>query len=253
MLLTLALRSLAARPVRSAVLAIGFGLGVGVMAVLLGVGDVILDQARAPALAGGGDVRIGSPTGRIANGRFVLYQLRAGGPFGSDVRAAAPSLRETMFLSHDGRTIPVAARAGIPSADRALGDQEIAPVEGWDDTPADRAWLEADAGSILRDIDRFHPIPDVPARASSWAEWLYFNGSAGSARFYLTFLAGPAGEGGRRPLVVRLQLERSGMMSSYSERSDIDSKALLDAAPEITVGNSSVRLSGTDYRIHLDL
>ena len=38
MLLTLALRSLAARPVRSAVLAIGFGLGVGVMAVLLGVG-----------------------------------------------------------------------------------------------------------------------------------------------------------------------------------------------------------------------
>jgi hypothetical protein len=38
------------------------------MAVLLGVGDVILDQARAPALVGGGDVRIGSASGRIANG-----------------------------------------------------------------------------------------------------------------------------------------------------------------------------------------
>jgi hypothetical protein len=42
MILTLALRSLFAHPVRSAVLAAGFGLGVAVMAILLGVGQVVL-------------------------------------------------------------------------------------------------------------------------------------------------------------------------------------------------------------------
>jgi hypothetical protein len=47
MMLTLAIRSLFARPVRSLVLAGGFGLGVAVMAALLGIGGVILEQARA--------------------------------------------------------------------------------------------------------------------------------------------------------------------------------------------------------------
>ena len=32
-------------------------------------------------------------------------------------------------------------------------------------------------------MDRFHPIPDVPARAASWAEWLYFNGRAATRTF----------------------------------------------------------------------
>src|SRR4029079_12403663 len=90
MILKVALRSLVARPVRTAVLAVGFGLGVGVMVTLLGVGDVILQQARAPALAGGGDVVVGAATGRVANAPFVLYTLRPGGPF-AGVRALAPS------------------------------------------------------------------------------------------------------------------------------------------------------------------
>ena len=46
----LALRSLTAHPIRSAVLAAGFGAGVGVMAILLGVAEIVLDQSRAPAL-----------------------------------------------------------------------------------------------------------------------------------------------------------------------------------------------------------
>jgi hypothetical protein len=252
-LLKLALRSLAARPVRSAVLAIGFGLGVGVMAVLLGVGDVILDQARAPALVGGGDVRIGSASGRIANGPYVLYQLRAGGPFGSAVAALAPAVRDAVYLRHDGRSVPVAMHGSIPSADRALGDKEIRGIQSWTDTPADREWLETPPSSILRGIDRFHSIPDVPARAGSWAEWLYFNGIARGGRFYLTFLAGPVEAGGGRTLVARLQLERDGIMSSYSERAPIDSAALIEHAPDLTAGSNTVRLIGTDYHIHLDL
>ncbi len=54
----LALRSLTAHPVRSAVLAAGFGVGVAVMAILLGVAEIVLDQAQSPALVGGGDVVI---------------------------------------------------------------------------------------------------------------------------------------------------------------------------------------------------
>ena len=54
----LALRSLTAHPIRTAVLAAGFGIGVAVMAILLGVAGIVLEQAQSPALAGGGDVLI---------------------------------------------------------------------------------------------------------------------------------------------------------------------------------------------------
>jgi hypothetical protein len=46
---TLALRSLTAHPVRSAVLAAGFGVGVAVMAILLGVAEIVLTQAGLPS------------------------------------------------------------------------------------------------------------------------------------------------------------------------------------------------------------
>jgi hypothetical protein len=252
MILKVALRSLAARPVRSAVLGVGFGLGVGVMVTLLGVGDVILRQARAPALAGGGDVIVGSATGRVANAPFVLYTLRPGGPF-SGVRALAPSAIDTLYLRHDGRAVPILVRGGIPSAERALGDRETAGTAAWIDTAADRAWLSRDPSAVLRSIDRFHAIPDVPARAASWAEWLYFNGTAGGARFYLTFMTGPETAPGRRGAGVRLQLERDGALTAYSSQAEADADDIVANAPDLTIGNNRVRLVGTDYHITLDL
>jgi hypothetical protein len=93
----------------------------------------------------------------------------------------------------------------------------------------------------------------VPARAGSWAEWLYFNGTARDGRFYLTFLAGPVDASGQRSLVARLQLERKGVMSAYSARREIDPAALIEDAPDLTVETTTVRLTGVDYRIHLDL
>ena len=72
MILRLALRSLLTHPIRTLVLACGFGLGVGVMAMLLGVGEVILDQARSPAVSGGGDVVIASSTGELPSARWIL-------------------------------------------------------------------------------------------------------------------------------------------------------------------------------------
>src|SRR5262249_5266362 len=148
---------------------------------------------------------------------------------------------------------PIRARGGIPSLERALKDPETSGVSSWVDTPEDREWTSPDAEAVLRSMDRFHPIPDVAARASSWAEWLYFNGRAGSARFYLSFIAGPRLSSGRRAVGVRLQLERDGKMTSFSDAGEITVDALLASAPELTVKENRVRLVGREYRISVDL
>jgi hypothetical protein len=254
MIVRLALRSLLARPVRSAVRVGGFGLGVAVMAVLLGVGRVILDQARAPQLRGGGDVVIAGASGRLPNAPFVLSSVLQRGALASEIRIAAPSADSELFLVQPGGgTMPLRARGGVPSLERALGDPETSGQAAWTDTAADRAWAAPDPNGVLRAMDRFHAVPDVPVRAASWAEWLYFNGRTADARFYLTFMAGPLAASGRRTLGVRLQLERGGVMTTYADRVDIDEAALLAAAPDLAVGPNRVHLDGDRYVIALDL
>src|SRR5262245_13737852 len=177
MIFTLAWRALAAHPVRTIVLGVGFGLGVGVMATLLGVGEVVLDQARSPSLAGGGQLVVSAAAGPMSSARFVLatlQQLRSRG--GAGRVTASPRKRADLFLVRNGAVVPVHARGGIPSLERALGDPETAGVAEWTDTSEDKTWSSPDFGAALRAMDRFHAVPDVPARASSWAEWLYFKG-----------------------------------------------------------------------------
>ena len=267
MILRLALRSLLTHPIRTLVLACGFGLGVGVMAMLLGVGEVILDQARSPAVSGGGDVVIASSTGDLPSARWILSSgLRTGG-FEDRVSAASPSRRATLYLvrsrTHEcsrvrrsaGRSpvLPFASRAAFPALERAIGDPETSLISSWTDAPSDAPWSSPDPGAALAALDRFHPIPDVPARAESWAEWLYFNGHAGDTRFYLTFLVGPKRPGGRRIAGVRLQLDRAGQRSSYSQSQEVNEADVLSSAPNLTIGSNRVRLDGMRYRITLDL
>ncbi len=253
MLLRLAIRSLLVRPVRSAVLACGFGLGVAVMTALLGIGAVILDQARAPALVGGGDVVVVGSAGRLRDARFVIADVLGAPPFAPRVAAVAPSDRAGLYLIDAHGATSISARGGIPSRERAVGDPETSTTAAWTDTTADRTWVAPDPEQVLRAVDRFHPIPDVPARASSWAEWLYFNGRVEAARFYLSFIAGPRLAFGRRVVTVRLQLERGGVMTSFSEAQEVDAAALLASAPDLTVGRSQVRLVGRAYHLTIDL
>ena len=149
---TMAWKSLVAHPVRTAVLSIGFGLGVGVMATLLGVGEVVLEQARAPALAGGGDVVVTGISGSVTSARFVLDALQKGvgsrvprrpGRTSRPLVAASPRRRADLFLVRPEGIVPVRAKGGIPSLERALGNPETAGVEAWLDTPADAAWIVA--------------------------------------------------------------------------------------------------------------
>ena len=254
MILTLALRSLLAHPVRSAVLAAGFGLGVSVMAILLGVGRVVLEQARAPELVGGGDVLVTGQSGEVTAARVLLAGTLATAPLGAWTRAASPWSRETLYLLGDKGPLPVRARGGIPTLEKALGDPEIAG-QPWHDTAADSSWTAPAPDDLLRAVDGFHPIPDVPERRSSWAEWLYFNGRAADARFYLTFLVGPPDErdrSRRRVAGVRLQLDRGGTVETFSASALLSDEEVA-RAPELTIANNGVRLEGGRYRLSLDL
>lgn len=252
MIIRLALRTITAHPIRTAVLAAGFGTGVSVMAILLGVAQIVLDQARAPALAGGGDVVV-TGTSHGIPARVLLVGALQTPALASRTKAAVASSRAGLFLvKDDGSTIAVKARGGVPSEERRLDDPELRDQPAWQDTEEDRAWTTPDPADVLRAIDRFHPVPDVPEWASSWAEWLYFNGRSGDTRFYLTFLVGPGTPDGRRVAGVRLQLERQGKLTSYTAGAALDRAAVL-RAPELTIGNNTITLEGRRYRIALDL
>jgi hypothetical protein len=253
MILRLALRSLLARPARSMVLACGFGLGVAVMASLLGIGEVMLEQARTPALRGGGDVVVFGATGQVSSARYVLSSVLHAAPLSTRVAAASPTQRAAAYLVRGGRVVAIRARGGVPSLERALADPETSSVAAWTDTTADAAWASPEPGAVLRSMDRFHPIPDVPARAASWAEWLYFNGRSGESRFYLTFLVGARRPDGRRTAGARLQLDHAGRRSSFSEAVELEDGRVLAEAPDLVIGASRVRLEGLRYRLTIDL
>ena len=246
----LALRSLTAHPVRSAVLAAGFGAGVGVMAILLGVADVVLEQSTSSALAGGGDVVVSLAPQVPA--RLVLTGTLQADDIRPRVRAASPQDEWTLYLVRRGAPVEVRAHGEIPSLQRELGSAVVSDASIWDDTPADREWKQQTPEAILRFVDRFHPIPDAPDWAASWAEWLYFNGRSGDTRFYLTFLAGARTADGGRAAGVRLQLDRGRGMETFAAGAPLTDQDAL-RAPDLTIGESSVRLDGLRYRIHLDL
>jgi hypothetical protein len=246
----LALRSLTAHPIRSAVLAAGFGIGVAVMAILLGVAGIVLEQAQAPALAGGGDVliRLSLPV----PARLVLSGTLQSDALRTRIRTAAASHTTDLFLLQNGTATRVAAQGGIPSLERALKDPETSAIDAWRDTAEDTAWTHAPPDVLLRQLDRFHGIPEGTRWGNSWAEWLYFNGRSNDASFYLTFLVGPRTASGARSAGVRLQLQRGGQTESFTGRAELTDAELV-RAPDLTIGASSVRLDGMRYRIHLDV
>ena len=236
-------------------LACGFGLGIAVMAELLGVGDVILDQARSPALQGGGDAVVSGAFGAVDNARYVLSVVRGTPGTRSHVVAASPSRKQSLYLIKRGMVVPVVARAGVPSLEKAVGDKEVAGVAAWVDAPGDARWTHVDPGDVRRSMDRFHRQPDVSEFSSSWAEWLYFNGRSadGRVRFYLTFLVGPVVRPGVRSAGVRLQLDRDGHVKNYASRAEVDEQAAIDGAPNLDIGQNQVRLDGLQYHIALRL
>ena len=122
----LALRSLTAHPVRSAVLAAGFGVGVAVMAILLGVAGIVLEQAQSPALVGGGDVE--HPLVAVGAGRDLCSRARCNRMrFDRAFAPRLPRTRPTSFCSTtaERRGSPRAAASPASSASSAIRKSRI--------------------------------------------------------------------------------------------------------------------------------
>ena len=228
----LAIRSLTAHPVRSAVLAAGFGFGVAVMAILLGVAQIVLEQSRAPALVGGGDVLI-----RLSDqvpGRLVMAGALQSAALRSRIRTAAPTHTAPLFLLHNGRATRVQSAAGSRVRPRAR-QPETSAIAEWVDSP--RTSVDPNTRTKCCGMSiGFIRCPALPSGRGHRRSG-YFNGRAPNARFYLTFMVGPATAGapGHRSASVRLQLDRGGEMQNFTATASITEADALEA-PDLRIG-----------------
>jgi len=273
MIRLLAFRNLRFKPWRSALLFAGFGMGVGVMIVLLSVGEALVSQARDERLVGGGDVtvlpegvdvevmKVGGFGGlyfSIPNARFVQLQLLASPRLAADVRAVAPQIEGKLLYLRmpDGRELPVRASGDVPSATRAVGAAPALLAGAWDDDDGDRRWTRPTLAELRHDIDHFHlPPPDV-ARPESWAEWHYFNVlSPDRARwaFVSLIVAGDVRVPGRwgGQVLVTTHAQNGGAGRRYSATVGGDRVRFSTTDADLAIGTSSVRvLPNGDYAVH---
>lgn len=268
MLFTLAFRHLWVRKFRSFFLLFGFALGVGVMVVLLSVGEAMLDQSRDVALVGGGEVTIlpqgidieAMRTGGAGGMFFTMDRARfltrqtLGGPRHADmVRAVSPAVEgKLVYLCKPAPDCrPAAVRAGgeIPSRAAAVGAGLDVLRGGWTDSPADSAYITPSPQQLYDELDRFH-IPPRPD--STWAEWQYYNVVTGPGEWwYVTYLVGgevPDGRWGGRVLVTHRRAD--GAYDRFTSEAPGAAGMFDTARADLTIGPSRVRQRDGSYLLH---
>jgi hypothetical protein len=192
MISLIAFRNIIYRPWRSVLLFFGYGVGVGVMIVLLSVGEALLTQARDEKLVGGGSITV-LPQGldvevmktggvgglffSIDQARFIYDQLLASPRLASSVSATAPQIegRLVYLRTMKGNEYSVRANGEIPSRTRAVRGPVGLESGEWKDDDGDRRWMTPTLAELRHDIDHFHVPPDSAANRDTWAEWHYFN------------------------------------------------------------------------------
>jgi hypothetical protein len=229
MILLLAVRSFLDRPWRSLFLLLGYSTGVGVMIVLLSIGEALIAQARDERLVGGGEVTV-LPEGMdvevmktgglgglffsIDHARFVYRQLLASPRLADDVAAVAPQIEgKLLYLTAaDGVERPVRAAGEIPSRTAAVGAAASLAAGSWTDDDGDRRWTDPTPFELRHEIDRFHLPPPEVAGDESWAEWHYFNVvSADRQRWaYIALIVSGAVPNGRWDGQVSVALHEQG-------------------------------------------
>ena len=261
MIARLALRDLAHHPRRSAFLLFGYGLGVGVMIVLLAIGEALLTQARDEKLVGGGaitvlpeglDVEVMKTGGvgglyfSIDRARFVYRQLLAAPRLADAVTAVSPQIDgKLLYLRTPTAEYPVRGLGEIPSRSTIVGAGPAAVAGTWRDDDGDRRWIAPTPEELYSEIDHFHLPPEDLEHADSWGEWHYFNViSEDRQRWaFISFIIGgdiPDGEwGGQVAITVREQGKRTRRFASTSEPADI---RFSTADPNLRIGESTVRL-----------
>lgn len=265
----LVFRSLGRKPGRSALLLLGYGLGVGVTIALLSIGTALLDQARDRELVGGGDLTVvprgvdletlrTSGTGSLGlalqEAPFLYRQVLTGPRFAAEVSAAAPWIDDRLlYLQTGGNEIPISAGGEIPSRSAALGAAPHLTAGSWEDVPADRAWTEPGDSSLYASIDAFHVPPPAARDDSTWAEWHYVNVlfPGRHAVLYLTFMVAgrlPDGRWGGRVLATWQEGSSSRAYVADVPSREVDFST---RRPDLRLGAAgSVRLdSAGRYRI----
>lgn len=255
MILKLALRHLLVRPGRALLLLFGYGVGAGVMMVLLAVGHAMLEQSRDLSLVGGGEVtvlpegidldalRTGSLDGYffgIDRARFITRQLLGGPRESPSVRSVSPQITpKLLYLTYHDRTVMVRAVGEIPSRAKEAGTAATVLEGGWVDTPRDSAWIAPTADQLYNELDRWH-YPKL--RDSTWAEWQYFNIKISESEWwYLTFMVAgqlPSGSWGGRLLVTHRRPDGThrGYLETFTP-SDIELDTL---SARVTMGAGGV-------------
>ncbi len=271
MIAQLAFRYLLYRPWRSAMLLFGYGLGVGVMIVLLAIGEALLTQARDEKLVGGGaitvlpeglDVEVMKTGGvgglyfSIDRARFVYRQLLAAPRLAAEVAAVAPQIEgKLLYLHSDGSEYAVRAGGEVPSRTRAVRSELELTSGAWEDDEGDRRWISPAPRELYSEIDRFHETPAGVTRPESWAEWHYFNVLSRNGRrwAYISLIIGgdvPNGEWGGQVLIsVR---DEGGATRKF--RANVRSQDILysTSSPDLVMGASSVSLeSDGEYVIRV--
>jgi hypothetical protein len=267
MLFTLAFRHLGVRRVRSLFLLLGFSIGVGVMVVLLSVGQAMLEQSRDVSLVGGGEVtvlpqgidieamRSGGLSGMffaIDRARFLTRQVLGGPRQAAIVRIVAPAIEgKLLYLCKAGPPCrPRAVRAGgeIPSRAAALGAGLDVRTGEWRDSPADSEYVAPTAQQLYDELDRFHvpPRPD-----SAWGEWQYYNVVISPSEWwYITYLIGgalPTGRWGGRLMVTHRRPD--GRYERFTADAPPPATRLDTANADLTIGPSTVRQRDGVYRL----
>ena len=253
----------------------GFGLGVGVMIVLLSIGEAMLTQAKEEKLVGGGtitvlpegiDVEVMKTGGvgglflSIPNARFIARQLLASPRLAGDVTASAPQIDGKVLyvktLAPNTEWIAVRASGEVPSLTAAVGAMPTVSRGAWRNDAADESWRRPDVRRLYTDIDAFHYPPSSLSaeEKKTWGEWHYFNVlSADRKRWaFLTFLVGgdvPGGEWGGQVLLTLH--EQGGVVRKFVLNVPKAGVSLDSGRVDLALGASSVTLQDDGrYLVH---
>ena len=264
MITTLALRHLVVRRLRSMFLLLGFSLGVGVMIVLLSVGEAMVDQSRDVSLVGGGELtvlpqgidvqamRTGGLSGMffgIERAKFLSRQVFGGPRHASQVEVVSPVIEgKLLYLRHGQRTVAVRSGGDIPSRASAVGAGLRIESGAWEDSPADSAYVMPTAQQLYDELDRFH-LPRI--RDSTWGEWHYFNVITGPNEWwYITYLLGgdvAAGKWGAQLLITHRN--SGGRYERFTSSSPSDEVQFDTTRADLTLSRSRVRQRDGVYHL----
>ena len=271
--LSLGIRNLALRKWRTALLLAGYGLGVATMIVLLSIGEALVLQASDEKLIGGGDITVlpegidvevmktgglGGMFFSIDHSRFIHRQLLAAPRSRSVVSAVAPQMAaKLLYLTSEGRTIPVIASGEIPSLTESVDAMPPLGAGEWRDDDRDRQWVSPTPTELRNEIDHFH-LPPAEARGdSTWGEWHYFNvlWPGGRKWAFVSFIIGgaiPQGKWGGQVLVT---VHETGQPTRRFEAFALSSAvAFSTSKADVRIGASSVAVQPDgNYRVSVQV